>query len=136
MGDRCTRRVSHHKYPRHVEQRALAACLGCQAVASYATAGVLHRIDGVRPGRVHVTVAHGRRVTPRGVVVHHARHLDRRDVTGVQGIPATAIARTLVDLAGRLTEKELIEAVDSTVVERRVTPDGVRAAMERAGPAR
>jgi len=118
------------------EQRALAACLSWEAVTSHTTAGVLQGLDGVRVGRVHITVAHGRRVAARGVVVHYARHLDRRDRTLVRGIPATGLARTLVDVASRITEAELIEGVDGAVVGRDVSPDEVRAALARAGARR
>jgi hypothetical protein len=85
---------------------------------------------------VHVTVVHGRHVGPSGLVIHQSRHLERRDRTWVAGIPATGVARTLVDLAAQLTEAELIEAVDRAVVERNVMPDEVRAALERAGLSR
>lgn len=36
---------------------------------------------------------------PGGVVVHHGPPLDPRDVTIVDGVPVTSVARTLIDLA-------------------------------------
>ena len=44
---------------------------------------------------------------PEGVVIHHAPDLHPDDVTVVDGIPVTSVARTLVDLAEDMTRDEL-----------------------------
>ena len=44
---------------------------------------------------------------PPGVVTHHTPALDPDDVTIVDGIPVTSLARTLVDLAEVMTRHEL-----------------------------
>jgi len=62
---------------------------------------------------IHVTVAHDpsdpRRPLepPPGVVVHHVPKLHPDDVTIVDGIPVTTVARTLIDLAETLPHREL-----------------------------
>jgi predicted transcriptional regulator of viral defense system len=62
---------------------------------------------------IHVTVA-ARADDPRnppadipGVVIHHAPELHPDDVTVVDGIPVTSVARTLVDLAEVMDAGEL-----------------------------
>ena len=44
---------------------------------------------------------------PEGVVIHHAPELHPDDVTVVNGIPCTSVARTLVDMAEDMTRDEL-----------------------------
>jgi len=62
---------------------------------------------------IHVTVA-AHADDPRnppadipGVVIHHAPELHPDDVTVVDGIPVTSVARTLVDLAEVMDAGEL-----------------------------
>jgi hypothetical protein len=47
---------------------------------------------------------------PPGVVLHFAPELHPDDVTVVDGIPVTSVARTLVDLAEVSTRDELVAA--------------------------
>ena len=49
---------------------------------------------------------------PSGVRVHRSRMLDPVDFTVVDGIPVTTVARTLLDLAGVVSEQHLARAVD------------------------
>jgi hypothetical protein len=46
---------------------------------------------------------------PPGVVVHHSPPLHPDDLTVVNGIPCTSVARTLVDCAEVMTKDELRE---------------------------
>jgi hypothetical protein len=117
------------------EQRALAACLcaGPAAVASHTTAAVLHRLEGVRPGRIEITIVHTARREVHGVRVHRARHLDPHDRVVISGIPVTSVGRTLVDVATRVTESALTEAIDGAICGRLITPDALRRAADRAG---
>lgn len=78
---------------------ALLACRPSPALShlSSAAAGGLSR----ERGPVHVSVP-GRPPARKleGVVVHRPRRLDPADLTRVDGLPVTTIARTLLDLAG------------------------------------
>ena len=94
-------------------QRVMAATLAGPpgTVASHRSAAVLH---GVREGTaIEVTVPPGanRRL---GIMVHRGR-LDRRDRGVVQGIPATAVDRTLVDLAAVVPDDALEQALEAAV---------------------
>jgi len=99
------------------EMAAVLAC-GDSAVLSHESAAALW---GLRPrpdGDVDVTVA-GRRVRPRrGIRIHSARELAaaRR-----HGIPVTTPARTLLDLAAHLPQRELDRAVEEAQLKRLVT---------------
>lgn len=68
---------------------------------------------------IHVTVP-GSRDDPRaaevppGVMIHHTPELHPDDVTIVDGIPVTNLARTLVDLAEVMTRDELRAAFTQT----------------------
>jgi hypothetical protein len=67
-----------------------------------------------------VTITCDRR--PKGIRVHRARKLDRRDVTRHYGIPVTTLARTLLDQAPRMTIKSLTRAMNSGWMDRHVRP--------------
>jgi hypothetical protein len=57
--------------------------------------------------RVEVTVSGGNPGHKPGIEIHRAAALDRRDVRKVDGIPTTAPARTLLDLAAVLSFDDL-----------------------------
>lgn len=97
-------------------RRALGATMlrerGC--ALSHLSAGFLFRLDGVGdhpPEGVELSLAPGERLRVSGVTVHHPRlpflivHRGR--------FPVTSLARTLLDLAGVLPERNLELALDS-----------------------
>ena len=92
-----------------------AACLsaGPAAVGSHRSAAALWRLDGVPPGTLELSVlaANGY----RRHAVHRVGHLAAVDVTRVDGIPVTALARTLVDLGAVVGDAELERAVESAL---------------------
>lgn len=110
----------HGAWPATFEQRALAACLALDdAVASHRTAAVLEGVHGGRPANVEVSVLAGRGHRSPIATVHQVRHLPEADRVVVRGVPCTSVARTIVDLAPRLSPPQLEEAVDRAVVQRR-----------------
>jgi hypothetical protein len=66
---------------------------------------VTHRLDLTLPGR------RGR--GPAGVIVH-AGHLAAKDIARIDGIPVTAVARTLLDLAEVVDVPTLVACIDRT----------------------
>lgn len=54
-----------------------------------------------------------------------------RDATVWRNVPITTVARTIVDLAARLTTDELARACHETGVKHRLTPRQVEAVLER-----
>jgi Transcriptional regulator, AbiEi antitoxin len=88
------------------EGRCLAAALACApAVASHLTAAWLSGLLRYRPDTIHLTAPTKRRSKP-GIVVHSA-DLPEIDVTEIDGIPLTALPRTLLDLAAMLSPYRL-----------------------------
>ena len=111
-------------------QSVLAACLdgGPECVASHRTAAALHGLDGfVRGGVIDVLVPAGVWLRRANVVVHHTRALANEDRTSVGAIPATTVARTLIDLGAVTSADQVEEAFDAA--ERDAA--GVRGAVER-----
>ncbi len=91
-------------------ERAHAAVLACGegAVLSHASAAALY---GLRPWpRDPEVIARERRRRP-GIRAHRSRTLGREQVTRHYGIPVTTADRAIADIAGRLTDAELIQAV-------------------------
>jgi hypothetical protein len=89
------------------------------AFAAQSAALRLHRIEHpllpyrrellkLGTGLVHVEDA---------VVVHRTRRLDPQDVREVNGIPATSLARTLVDLCRGLAWWDLVDVADRAICE-------------------
>lgn len=120
--------VGHRKLS--AEGRTMAAVLACgeEAVASHRTAAWLHGL--LRDARpvTDVTVRGDASRGRKGIEPHRARHLHPEDVTVVDGIPCTSIARTLLDIAATETPRRLERAMEEA--ERRGTFD--LAAVERA----
>lgn len=98
--------------PRAREMAAVLAC-GCRAFVSHASAAWLwdlrERPDDASP--VDVKVPREVRIRRPGIRAHRALFIEPHDVTAVHGIPVTAPARTLVDLAAVVSPRELERAV-------------------------
>lgn len=89
----------------------LAAVLAVPgAVLSHRDAAGLHGLRPVNHARIDITTATCAR-NHAGIAVHRTRVLDPHDVATVQGIPATSVARTLVDLAGLVPWDQLAKAM-------------------------
>jgi very-short-patch-repair endonuclease len=74
--------------------------VGEAGALSHSTAAAIWELGQLPPELVHVTVV-ARNLRQRlGLRIHRAQELDSRDVRLRDGLPVTAPARTLVDLAG------------------------------------
>ncbi len=99
--------------------RWMAAILACGpgAVLSHASAAALH---GIRPSaatRIDVTVPRPYMPSRPGIRGHRRTALTAPDLTEVDGLPVTAVPRTLLDLATILTEPQLERACEQAVLE-------------------
>jgi very-short-patch-repair endonuclease len=94
--------------------RLWAAVLACGpgAVISHRSAGALWAIRQNNRIPIDVTVPGRSRHRRKGIDVHLVRHLDRRDVTAIDGIPVTTVARTLLDLAEVVPQNQLRRAIN------------------------
>ena len=95
---------------------AVAACSGAgrTSALSHRAAGALHAIlRSVPSGPIDVTAAHRHRL--RGIRCHRVRGLHPEDVTTVDAIPVTTVARTLLDLAETLPPQRLHDALEQSL---------------------
>ena len=88
------------------------------------------------PEPIHVTVS-GSNDDPRtqtsheGVVIHYGPELHPDDVTTVDGIPVTSVARTLIDLAECVSEDELRDCFETARRRGLLNMGDVRASRAR-----
>jgi predicted transcriptional regulator of viral defense system len=92
-----------------IDGRLRAALLyaGIGAVLSHTTAAWAWQLIASEPKTIHVTVPGRRRSLP-GVRIHHSRHVDATDCRGFQ---VSSVARTVVDMAGMLSARQLRRAL-------------------------
>lgn len=98
--------VGHTNLTLHGQCLAAVFAAGDGAVLSHYSAAWLWGLSRSNPVPVHVTAP-----VPRPAklvfVRHRARRLEPRDRAELEGIPATAVPRTLLDLAARLSGRRL-----------------------------
>lgn len=123
--------VGHRAIGRRGQATAALLAAGSPSVISHRSAAAAWKILPEVGGPVDVTLV-ARRVRSRtGIAIHRVRELDPRDVLRIQGVPVTAPARTLVDLAAA-REPRLERAIAEAQVLRLVTRRELEAAMARA----
>jgi very-short-patch-repair endonuclease len=109
--------------PDTLHQRAMAAVLDAgDAAVALGSALALRGVPGWRLEPVHVlTTRRPHRGSPHLGIVHSTLRFDPEQVTLVDGIPATTPARTLVDLALRISGPKLEDTCDD-LLRRRFMP--------------
>jgi predicted transcriptional regulator of viral defense system len=115
--------------------RWLAAVLACgpKAALSHRSSAGLHGIR--RDGRAKVDVilpSNSARPRP-GIEVHRSSTLEPADITTVDGIPCTTVARTLVDLGDVVGRSAVERAVDRAELLRLFDGRAVHEALARVG---
>jgi Protein of unknown function (DUF559) len=110
---------------------------GPVAVLSHRSAAALHGIRPTSRRNIDVTLPSPSARPRPGIDVHRSATLDRTDVTTVDGIPCTSVARTLLDLAEVVDERGVEKAVDRAEVlgifDRRAVEDVLSRAVGRRG---
>jgi very-short-patch-repair endonuclease len=117
------------------EGRLLGAVLACGpgAVLSHRSAANRWGILATARAKIDVTVATraGRPKRP-GIDLHCVRRLDGADVTALDGIPITTVARTLVDLCAVVPNRMIERALEQSYVLQLITPNAIEATLDRA----
>jgi len=115
-------------------QRVMAACLaaGTGAAASHVTSAALWGIDGFGRDRVEVSVP-GPMHLVASAKVHRSRRMAPGEVTEVDGIPVTTVARTLIDLASAASDDNLEATLDWALREQRTTVSHLRRRLATLG---
>lgn len=122
-------RVGPISSPRTHLVAAVLAC-GEGAVVSHCTAGHLCAIQRLPGSMPEITIAGRRRAGPGGIRLHCVRSFRPEDVTIRDGVPTTSVARTLLDLAARLTERELEAALSEALALRIVDRTAIMGVLE------
>ena len=111
--------------PRHLLKREglwMAAVLACGpgAVLSHRSAAALLELRDWGGTKIDVTVPRRSRRKHAGIKVHCSTTLTDQDVTEVNNIPCTTVARTLFDLAEVVTQRQLERSFDQAEISERL----------------
>jgi very-short-patch-repair endonuclease len=116
--------VGHSVAPAHAAEIAALLACGPGSVLSHRSAARLWGLPALRDwsGPIEVTVPGRNPGKKPGMLLYRAYALDRRDVRRVDGIPTTAPARTLLDLAAILAIDDLEVAYADAHARRLLQP--------------
>ena len=103
--------VGHAALSDHGRATAALLVFPGAAVLSHRSAAWLWGLLPTAPQEAEITVA-ARGNTRRGLQVHRVWSLPDEERTTYEGLPVTSVARTLVDLAGTSSPRELSRLVD------------------------
>ena len=119
--------------PRTSYQDTRVACVatGPASVASHASAAWLWGLLDRPPDTVEVTVTEYRGARHRLITIHRSRDLMLAEAVNWKNIPVTRPMRTLVDLAGTASPRDLVAAVDRALARQLVTVAGLEAEIGR-----
>lgn len=110
---------------------AAVLAAGPGAMLSHASAAALWRIRELQPAVHHVTLPGRTPSDRRDLELHRTGPPPAADAGIERGIPVTAPARTLLDLAAHLRARDLRWAVEEARSLRLVTPADLHAVLER-----
>ncbi len=113
-------------------QAAMAAALwaGEGALVSHHTAAAIWGFDVTGMRKVELWVPSSRSMRSSLVVAHRGERLDRADRAVVDGIPITTPVRTLIDIAGRIEDEQLLALTEELVRRRVVSEDRLHARLQ------
>lgn len=111
--------------------RWMAAVLAARpdAVLSHRSAAALWRLGVPQAAEVEVTIRAARR--RRSTIVSHRAPLAADEITSVDGIRVTTVARTLLDLATVLPRRQLERALHEADIQRLWDLTGLHALVDR-----
>jgi very-short-patch-repair endonuclease len=114
--------------PRTWRGDLLAACLaaGPGAVASHRSAAALWSLPAGRTDLIEVMCDRWKRARHDGLIVHESLALDDEDRVEKDAVPCSSVARTLFDLARRLTPMMLDANIDTALRRALVSLDDLR----------
>jgi very-short-patch-repair endonuclease len=114
------------------EAAAVLACGPAGRISHVSAAALQGVLDSARaPLPVEVTMPRRKRRRIEGVRIHRVRCWLPDEVTTFDGIPVTTPARTLLDIAGTFTAREVEQALAKALRMRLVTGEEMRIMLER-----
>lgn len=125
--------VGHTAEVAYARERAALLVCGEGAVLSHQSAALAWSLlEESTADEVDVTVM-GRHVRSKpGLRVHRVDHLADEDLSEVHGLPVTAPARTIIDVAVRASGSVLERAVSEARIRRLVAPGDLEGALQRS----
>lgn len=118
---------------REMKWHAATLAVGAEGALSRRAAAALHRLDGIRRIRPEVTGPYSRLPILTGVDVHRSRHLSARDITVVDGMRVTTVARTLLDCCAVLPHDVVEQATHDAVIRKKVKRSDLWVVLDRVG---
>lgn len=128
-------RVRGAPWTRLASRHAALAIAGPGAVLADWSAAEVLGFAAARPGPIRVLVPHGRRTTAVHqtlVTIRRTRRLDPTDLAGSAGVPTTAPARTLLDLAPSVEVPALAELTTEAIRRAGLTLQDVERILRRS----
>lgn len=102
--------------PQSWHRDQIAATYWAQGLAGGRAAGKLHGLPGCDDAPIEVLTTLRHKVMPRcGIVVHLTKRLPPEQVVTLEGIPATSVERTLLDLCGQMPRRRAAIALDNAL---------------------
>jgi len=120
--------VGHAHLRREGHWLGAVLAVGARAVLSHRDAAMLHDLRPCNRTRTEVSTPADRTSTAK-LDVYARRRLDARDVTQVEGIPVTTVARTLVDLAEVLQSDTLVKVCSEAERQRKLDVKSIEEAI-------
>jgi hypothetical protein len=113
--------------------RFMAAVLACGAgaVLSHRSAAALHELRPTDRSGIDVTVPGRTRRIHQGIDLHRSVTLTPADVTTVEGIPCTTIARTVLDLAAVTPQRSVQRALDQAAILEKLDANALQDQLQR-----
>jgi very-short-patch-repair endonuclease len=124
--------VGHPHLGRIGRLHAALLAAGPAAALSHRTAAAVWDLRPTARRRVEVTVVRGGRRGDDELQIHRVRSLHERDVTERDGLSVTTVARTLLDLADVVNDRDLHRALEQALILRRFDAAAVDDVVNRA----
>ena len=114
--------------------RMMAATLACRpgTVASKRAASALFELRLTQRAWIDVTTPGGKGHRREGIRVHSGTTLTPADVTVIDNIPCTSLARTLLDIAEDATRREVERALDAAEQQQILDMRAIDDVLDRA----
>jgi hypothetical protein len=128
--------VGYPKLTRYGHCMAAVLACGPRAALSHRSSAGLWAVRPDNRRKSDVSLPSPSARTKQAIEIHRSVTLTADDVTTVEGIPCTTLARTLVDLGDVVDRRAVERAVEQAEVLRLFDLHEVQRAMERAGPRR
>lgn len=115
----------------HQKLKAASLWAGRGFAVSHRAAAALHGFARFPEGDVELSITRELRPPP-GVTVHRTSSLSRRDITSIEGLCVTSVARTLLDLCALGDQALLSASLDEALRRRKTTLDKLQVALSTA----